>query len=61
MKIKVTWNVVRSDFKRHHPKLHKDVIYWRPYDYATILLHLADGRKCTYNYDTKKTNLLERV
>ena len=48
---KVTWRKVRKDFEKRFPGLNKQVTYWRPYDFATILLYLKDGQKITYNYD----------
>lgn len=58
MSKKITWEYIRSDFKKNHPRLHKRVIYWRPYDYATIVLYFADGEKATYDYDTKEVKYL---
>lgn len=55
---KVTWKDIIVDFKQRHPRLSKRVIYWCPHDYATILIHLKDGMKITYNYDDKKAVIL---
>ena len=55
---KVTWKDILNDFKEKHPRLGKRVIWWRPMDYATILIHLDDGMKITYNYDEHKAIIL---
>ena len=46
------------DFKERHPKLGKEVCWWCPQDYATILIHLKDGMKITYNYDDHRATIL---
>lgn len=51
MSKKVTWDVICADFKRRHPRLRKEITYWRPYDFATILITFKDGSVGTYNYD----------
>jgi hypothetical protein len=48
---KITWEIIYKDFRRRHPTLKKEVTYWRPHDYATIMLYLKDGTKMLYNYD----------
>ncbi len=55
---KITWNKIRDQFKRTHPARHKQVIYWRPHEFGTIMLYFKDGRKGTYNYDTRKLTML---
>lgn len=55
---KITWKVIRDDFKQRHPTLHRQVMYWRPHDYATIVLYFTDGTRATYNYDTKQTKYI---
>ena len=55
---KITWKMILKDFKNRHPNLSKSVSYWCPYDYATILIYLKDGRKLTYNYDTHEDKVL---
>ena len=50
---KITWEKIYKDLKQHRAAFAKKVIYWRPYDYATILLYLDDGKKAIYNYDYK--------
>ncbi len=59
MSKKITWNKIREDFKINYPKYHKEVDYWRPHDFATIILYFKDGRKATYNYDTKRMIILK--
>lgn len=61
MSKKITWEKIRDEFKRCHPRLHKRVSYWRPYDYATIVLYFKDGEKATFNYDTKEVMYLSNV
>lgn len=56
---KVTWLYVYEDFKKNHPDMKKDAPDFRPYNYATILLYFVDGRRMTYNYDTKKLTLVD--
>ena len=51
---KITWEVIYKDFRRRHPHLKKDVTYWRPHGYATIMLYLKDGRKMLYDYDSSR-------
>lgn len=58
MNEKITWKKILADFKQRHPRLAKKVIYWCPHDYATILIHLEDGMKITYNYDDHKAVIL---
>lgn len=58
MRHKITWNMIRNDFKNRHPTFHKKAIYWRPHDYSTILIYLKDGKKITYDYDTKEIKFL---
>lgn len=58
MRHKITWNTIRNDFKNQHPTLHKEVAHWRPHDYSTILIYLKDGKKITYDYDTKEIKFL---
>ena len=53
MSKKITWDKVREAFKKSHPKLDKRVLHWQPYSFATIVLMFDNGRKATYNYDTK--------
>ena len=59
MRKKITWRMVYTDFQRRYPDLRKAITYWRPYNYATILLYFKDGVKSTYNYDTKDLTTVE--
>lgn len=54
MEKKLTWDDVYRDFCIHFPNLKKEVLYWKPYDYATILVYVRELRWRTYNYDTKE-------
>ena len=51
MSNKVTWENIWQDFKRRHPRLCKEVVDWRPYDYLKIKLWMKDGRKIIYDYN----------
>lgn len=58
MRRKITWTMIYKDFKNHHPTFYKEAAYWRPHNYSTILIYLKDGKKITYNYDTKGIQFL---
>ena len=58
LKEKITWKKILNDFKERHPRLGKEVCWWCPQDYATILIHLKDGMKITYNYDEHRATIL---
>lgn len=47
---KISWKMILTDFKNRHPKLSKQITYWCPHDYLTILIYLKDGMKLTYDY-----------
>ena len=55
---KITWSDVYDDFKRRHPSLSKIAPDFQPYNYATIKLYFIDGKRMTYNYDTKKLSTI---
>lgn len=59
MSKKITWKEVYKDFRSRHPQARKDVVYWHPHDYATIMLYFADGTKGTYNYIDRKVKRLD--
>lgn len=61
MSEKVTWDDVYKNFRLRHPNLRNDVVGFRPYEYSTILVYLSDGRKMTYNYDTKISKFVSIV
>lgn len=44
------WSELIKDFKRRHPRLAKQVTYWRPLDYMRILIYLDDGMMLEYDY-----------
>lgn len=58
MKHKITWRMIRTDFKKMYPDLSKNSIYWCPCDYLTIMIYLKDGKKITYNYETHDITIL---
>lgn len=57
---KVRWKDVCEDFKRRHPTLAKKLIYYKPYNYATIELWFSDQTKMLYNYDTKIATFISK-
>lgn len=56
MSKKITWDKIHKDFARRHPNLRKELVGWRPYDYATILITCKDGSKILYDYDLKRAS-----
>lgn len=52
MEKKVTWNTVYRDFKKHFPRMSKEVLNYDPCDYMTIKIYLKQGRALTYNMKT---------
>lgn len=59
MNKKITWNMINKDFRAKHPEMRRSVTYWRPYNFATILLYFKDGRLATYDYDKHKLRFLK--
>lgn len=55
---KITWLMIYKDFKKRYPRLSKTITYWRPFDYANILIYLEDGLIIIYDYDTKTSKFL---
>lgn len=55
---KITWNVIREDFKKHYPRQSKRVHDWRPHSYATIKLWTRDGLVLLYNYDEHRATIV---
>lgn len=60
MSNKLSWKKILVDFKRRHPHLAKQVSYWCPNDYMSILVYLKDGTKLTYNYSNSKATIVLR-
>lgn len=58
MRRKITWRMMFTDFKRRHPHLSKQVVYWSPHDYGCIIIYLKDGMKLIYNCDDHKAQIL---
>ena len=50
--------MILTDFKNRHPKLSKQITYWCPHDYLTILIYLKDGMKLTYDYNNHEAKIL---
>lgn len=55
---KVTWRMIFTEFKEKYPTLRKRVWHWCPYGYLTIVLHLDNGDRITYDYLNKKIDFL---
>lgn len=58
MQLKITWKMVLEDFKQRHPRLSKQITYWCPKDYLTILIYLKDGMKISYDYFYHKATII---
>ncbi len=59
MEIKLTWERIYKNFRKHFPTLAKRVTYWHPHDYATIEIYLDDGSKILYNFDFDKVTFIK--
>ena len=59
MRKKLTWTKIYEQFKVSQSCYAGMVSYWRPYDFATIIVYLKDGRKITYNYDKDKVKFVK--
>lgn len=58
MAAKVKWSDIYKEFRMKHPRLKKEVMDYRPYDFMTIILTFEDGTKMTYNGMTKECKFL---
>ena len=45
VKRKVTWKDIFNNFKFVYPRLSKEAQDYRPYNYMSIVVYLADGTK----------------
>lgn len=59
MRKKLTWTKIYEQFKVSQSCYADMISYWRPYDFATIIVHLKDGRKITYNYDKDEVKFVK--
>ena len=54
VKRKVTWKDIFNNFKSVYPRLSKEAQDYRPYNYMSIIVYLADGnnfgKKCILFY-----------
>lgn len=46
---KVTWEDLYKLFKTKFPRISKNAVFFRPYDYMTIKIWFDDGRLATYD------------
>lgn len=60
MRKKITWNMIYRDFKTRFSEMNKEVMHWCPYDFATIVLWMKDGRRALYNYDNQTVTFVSR-
>lgn len=56
--VKLSWKEIYDEFSRTYPTLHKKMIMWEPYGYATIKVHTQGGVDIVYNYDEKRGYIL---
>ena len=49
VKRKVTWKDIFNNFKSVYPRLSKEAQDYRPYNYMSIVVYLADGTKVVYD------------
>ena len=49
VKRKVTWKDIFNNFKSVYPRLSKEAQDYRPYNYMSIVVYLADGTKVGYD------------
>lgn len=47
---KIPWVDLIKDFKKRHPRLSKEVIYWKPQGFMKIIIYLKDGMELSYDY-----------
>lgn len=50
---KVTWLMIRDEFKFRYPRFYKKMWHWQPYDISQIVVWLEDGKKFVYDHDYK--------
>lgn len=55
----VTWDDIYEEFKKRYPEFEHKIIYWRPYEPATIKAYTNDGRMYSYHHDEKIAHLIE--
>lgn len=58
IKRKVTWKDIFNSFKSVYPRLSKEAQDYRPYNYMSIIVYLADGTKVVYDDMVKRAKML---
>ena len=58
VKRKVTWKDIFDNFKSVYPRLSKEAQDYRPYNYMSIVVYLADGTKVVYDDMVKRAKML---
>lgn len=58
IKRKVTWKDIFNNFKVVYPRLSKDAKDYRPYNYMSIVVYLADGTKMIYDDMAKRAKMI---
>ena len=58
VKRKVTWKDIFNNFKSVYPRLSKEAQGYRPYNYMSIVVYLADGTKVVYDDMAKRAKML---
>ena len=58
VKRKVTWKDIFNNFKSVYPRLSKAAQDYRPYNYMSIVVYLADGTKVVYDDMAKRAKML---
>lgn len=58
VKRKVTWKDIFNNFKSVYPRLSKEAQDYRPYNYMSIIVYLADGTKVVYDDMVKRAKML---
>ena len=53
-----TWKDIFNNFKSVYPRLSKEAQDYRPYNYMSIVVYLADGTKVVYDDMTKRAKML---
>lgn len=57
VKRKVTWKDIFNNFKSVYPRLSKEAQDYRPYNYMSIVVYLADGTKVVYDDMAKRAKM----
>ncbi len=58
---KLSWDKIYKDFRKTHPNYKNKVFWWCPHDFLKILIYLEDGRKITFDYQTREIVFLDET